>query len=325
VSTVPQNGDVNPYGVAFVPTGFPATAAASAGDILVANFNNGSNAQGTGSTIVRIRATAPQQTLFYADATPANIGFSTALGVLRAGFVVLGNVPSSDGSGMCQPPLGANVGQGSLTFIDASGNFVMRYADPAFVNGPWDLTVFDSGATAKIFVSNVLTGTVTRLDLTIGASIAIAATQIASGYPHDCDPAAFVVGPTGLAYDPGADVLYVASTVDNAIFTVAQAGTSSADRGRGTLFSQINQFHGPLGLALSNGGTLISAQGDAIAPAAAHPSTIVEIQSNGTFVSRFSIDPAPGSAFGLALDQSGAQSRFAAVDDGTNVLDVWQF
>jgi hypothetical protein len=304
---------------------------AAPGDILVANFNNFHNQQGTGSTIVRITLSQPpQQTLFYSDATPANIGFSTALGVLRAGFVVLGNVPSTlpgMAAGTCHPPIGTDVGQGSLTFIDASGNFVMRYNDPAFVNGPWDLTVFDSGATAKIFVSNVITGTVSRLDLTIGAGITITnAVQIASGYPHDCDPNAFVVGPTGLAYDPGADVLYVASTVDNAIFTVANAGRTGSDRGKGTLLSSINQFHGPLGLVRSNvNGNLISAQGDAIAPSASHPSEIVEIRPTGTFVSQFSIDPAPGSAFGLALDESGAQSRFAAVDDGINFLDVWVF
>jgi hypothetical protein len=38
VSTVPSNGDVNPYGVAFVPQGFPAGGVLKAGDILVSNF-----------------------------------------------------------------------------------------------------------------------------------------------------------------------------------------------------------------------------------------------------------------------------------------------
>jgi len=39
-STIPANGDVNPYGVAFVPNGFPTTNSVSSGDILVSNFNN---------------------------------------------------------------------------------------------------------------------------------------------------------------------------------------------------------------------------------------------------------------------------------------------
>ena len=53
VSTIPSNGDVNPYGVAFVPAGFPA-GALNPGDVLVSNFNNNQNLQGTGSTIVRV-------------------------------------------------------------------------------------------------------------------------------------------------------------------------------------------------------------------------------------------------------------------------------
>src|SRR5271169_6352276 len=56
ISTIPANGDVNPYGVAFVPDGFPAGGKASPGDILVSNFNNKKNLQGTGTTIVTVPA-----------------------------------------------------------------------------------------------------------------------------------------------------------------------------------------------------------------------------------------------------------------------------
>jgi hypothetical protein len=45
VSTVPPNGDVNPYGVAFVPRGFPKGGPLEPGDVLVANFNDGANLQ----------------------------------------------------------------------------------------------------------------------------------------------------------------------------------------------------------------------------------------------------------------------------------------
>src|SRR5579884_3685890 len=50
-TTVPSNG------VVFVPAGFPAGSAAGPGDLLVSNFNNSNNLQGTGTTIVRIPAT----------------------------------------------------------------------------------------------------------------------------------------------------------------------------------------------------------------------------------------------------------------------------
>jgi hypothetical protein len=50
-STVPANGDVNPYGVAVIPHG---TGRLGRGNILVSNFNNKANVQGTGTTIVQI-------------------------------------------------------------------------------------------------------------------------------------------------------------------------------------------------------------------------------------------------------------------------------
>ena len=37
-STIPTNGDVNPYGVAFVPQDFPAGGALNPGDLLVSNL-----------------------------------------------------------------------------------------------------------------------------------------------------------------------------------------------------------------------------------------------------------------------------------------------
>src|SRR6202521_3501092 len=53
-STIPANGDVNPYGVAFVPNGFAPGGTITAGDVLVSNFNNGNNLQGTGTTIIQL-------------------------------------------------------------------------------------------------------------------------------------------------------------------------------------------------------------------------------------------------------------------------------
>lgn len=64
VSTIPSNGDVNPYGVAFVPKGFRGDGMLAPGDILVSNFNNAQNIQGTGTTIVKI-APSGQQSLFF--------------------------------------------------------------------------------------------------------------------------------------------------------------------------------------------------------------------------------------------------------------------
>ena len=97
-----------------------------------------------------------------------------------------------------------SVGQGSLLILDRNGKVVTTLSDSLFLDGPWDLTVNDQGSTAQVFVSNVLNGMVTRIDLTIpkgGNPIVESLTRIASGYLTRTDPAALVVGPTGLAYD----------------------------------------------------------------------------------------------------------------------------
>src|SRR5580658_8013604 len=108
VSTVPANGDVNPYGIAFVPPGFPAGGLLEPGDILVSNFNNSQNLQGTGTTIVKITPGGSVSVFFRGE---MGLGLTTALGVLQGGFVLVGNVPTTDGTS-------ATVQQGSLLIID---------------------------------------------------------------------------------------------------------------------------------------------------------------------------------------------------------------
>ena len=81
VSTVPANGDLNPYGVAFVPSGFPSGGLLTPGDILVSNFNNSTNLQGTGTTIVDISPSGSQSLFFQDSSAP---GLDTALGVLKS-------------------------------------------------------------------------------------------------------------------------------------------------------------------------------------------------------------------------------------------------
>ena len=317
-STVPANGDVNPYGVAFVPQGFPAHGTISANDLLVANFNNANNLQGTGTTIVKIVPNA-NPTVFFAG--PSGLGLTTALGVLRAGFVLVGNVPTTDGTF-------ATIQPGSLLVLNRTGSIVAQWTSSnAGLDGPWDLTIFDLGDRAKVFVSNVLNGTVVRLDVAIDANgIHLQrSTRIASGYPFRGDPAALVVGPTGLAYDPQRDVLYVASTADNAIFAVYGAGATRHDGGKGALIYADNRhLHGPLALALGPNGHLFTANGDAVNADATQPSEIVEFTPQGRFVAQLSMDAAPGGAFGLAFSQvQGGMVSFAAVDDNVPNITVW--
>jgi hypothetical protein len=315
-STVPANGDLNPYGVAFVPAGFPAGGAAQPGDVLVSNFNASSNLQGTGTTIVRITPTGQQSVFFQGN---PGLGLSTALGVLKSGYVIVGNLPSTDGTSATARP-------GSLLILNRTGHVAQTLSGRHF-NGPWDLTVRDLGGFAQIFVSNVLNGTVTRLDLQTppsGQVVVVGETQIGSGFAHRGDPVAFELGPTGLVYDAQKDVLYVASTADNAVFAIPQAGFRHTDAGTGAVIFKDPHLRGPLGMAMAPNGDLIVANGDAINGNKNFPSELVEFNpTTGQFVGQFQLDPAQGGAFGLAETSSGGHTLFAAVNDNTSSLEWW--
>jgi hypothetical protein len=320
VSTIPANGDLNPYGVAFVPSKFPAGGAVNPGDILVSNFNSKANLQGTGTTIVRIQGSGPASVFFQGTAP---LGLSTALNVLRAGFTLVGNFPSPDLSGSC-----TTAQAGSILVIDKTGKQAGSIADPS-INGPWDSALLDGGNSAKLFVSNGLSGTVVRLDLTVGAGgVALKkATQIASGYGHQCDPVTFVDAPTGLVYDPKKDVLFVASTVDNAVFEVLDAGDRKHDNGTGEeIYKDAAHLHGALAMTMAPNGHLIVSNNDAFNVDPNQPSELVEFTTDGKFVREISVDQNTGGSFGLNVSGSDdAVGRLAFVDDNTNSLSVWTF
>ncbi|WP_232460076.1 hypothetical protein [Burkholderia ubonensis] len=316
-STVPTNGDLNPYGIAFVPPGVPAWSTLKPGDVVVSNFNNSSNLQGTGTTIVKLSPDNSPTVFFQGQ----NLGLTTALAVLRNGFVLVGNVPTTDGQHVVPP--------GSLLVINPQGSLVTQLVSAALLDGPWDMTVIDRGQRVTAFVSNVLNGTVARIDLMFDNSGGVTMLQssriIASGYTFRTDPSALVVGPTGLAYDANNDILYVASTGDNAVFAIQNAASTNGNAGAGRLiYFDKKHLHGPLALALAPNGHLVTANGDAVNPDPQQPSEIVEFTVDGQFVAQMQVDIVPGAAFGLAFGLgSQRQPQFAAVNDNTNSATVW--
>jgi hypothetical protein len=250
-------------------------------------------------------------------------GLSTALGVLRAGFVIVGNVPTTDGTS-------ATLGQGALQVIDREGHLLDTWKDAQFLDSPWDLAVHDEGLHAQIFVSNVLSGTVVRLDVAIrgGTPVLLHKTLLGTGYTHRTDPAALVLGPTGLAFDGAREILYVASTADNAIYAIANAGSASAPVKKGMLVFFNVHLRGPLALRIAPNGHLLTANGDAINSDVEHPSEIVEFTRRGQFVGEYNVDSSQGGAFGLDTLNNDHDNddffNYAAIDDVTNNLAVYR-
>lgn len=324
-TTVPTNGDVNPYGVARVPV---TKGNLVAGRFLISNFNNGKNLQGTGTTIVQI---APNGTFsLFAEINPSRvscpggIGLTTALVALRSGFVVVGSLPTADGTA-------ATAKAGCLIVLNSTGKVVETFWGH-HINGPWDMTAVDGGSLAALFVTNVLNGTVaangkvvhggTVVRLIFAAvddkpPLLLDSTVIADDFPERTDPNALVIGPTGLAFDESNGILYVADSLNNRIAGVHNAlfRTTAADRGA-------TVFHGgalndPLGLAISSTHRLFVANGD--------DGKIVEINpATGTQVFVKLVDdtggPPPGSGalFGLFVNGDGVYF----VDDASNTFEL---
>jgi hypothetical protein len=338
-STIPGNGDLNPYGVAFVPSGFPSGGPLAPGDILVSNFNDSSNVQGTGTTIIKLTpnglvapSVPPGQagnatTFFPAKGAQTGLGLTTALGVLQRGFVLVGNVPTSVGSDNT-----LTIQPGSLLVLDRTGKKIATLTNQ--LNDPWDLTIDDDFDHATVFVSNVnnntmaqKNGTVTRLTLSISATTVTvtSTTVIANGYTVAPNSAALVLGPTGLAHDVLTDTLYVASTADNIIFAVPSTSTRSTPpgNGTGTIAFQDNHLRGPLALVFAPNGDLITSNGDAVNADPTQPSEIVEFTKAGKFVSQFNVDAGEGGAFGIGVAPVGLGTfSLAVVDDNANDIIV---
>ncbi len=335
-TTVPASGDVNPYGLAVVPAGYRGGGLLHAGEYLVANFNNSTNTQGTGTTIVAI--TPGQTTPITPGQTPPSqpatvffnsqaAGLSEALGVLRSGFVIVGNVPTPDGTFN-------TIGAGSIQIINSSGSVVQTLTDSntnsKLFDGPWAATVNDRGNTAQLFVSNVESGTVTRVNLKVvkhhgQVSLKVVSmTQIASGYTVQPNSAAVILGPGGLAYNAKNDTLYVAATGNNEIFAIPHASRTRADNGTGTVvYQDPAHLRGPIGLALAPNGDLLTTNDDAVNGDPNNASDLIEFTPKGQFVGQLSLDTGvQGAAFQIVVVSSGHTVTVASVNDGTNTLDL---
>ena len=318
VSTVPPTGDVNPNGAAFAPAKFVSGFLLQPYDLLVSNFNNAQNLPGTGSTVTRVDA-GGHPSPFYQG--PSGLGLTGALGVVRDGLVFVGRLPTADGTSATAQP-------GSLLVLDGNGNQIANLANSNFISGPWGMAIEDLGSSAHIFVSNVLAGTITRLDVSfpsVGAIVVHRMITVGSGFSHRTDPAALVLGPSGLAFDAKNDILYVASSVDNAIYALSGAALAKASLGSGTLvYQDFTHLHGPTQMAWTPNGHLLVANSDGSNIDPNQPSEIVEFTTAGQFVSQFSIDANNGGAFAVALEPIGIlASRVAAVDVNANSVTTF--
>ena len=326
-STVPANGDLNPYAIVVAPV---SAGMVKAGDVLVDNFNARSNFQGTGTTIMDYDPRSKATRLFAAippklAGCPGGVGLTAAMTMLRSGWIIVGSAPSTDGTTK-------TLGAGCLIVLDANGKVAGAIAGPE-IDDPWgNMAVIDHGRSATLFVSNIGFGigppgqppvkraTVLRVELAIPDGkppVVKSRTIIGSGFASQADANAFLIGPTGLALGPD-DTLYMSDALSNRIVSIDHASTRTNGAGAGRVVTEDGLLKRPLAMVLAANGDLLvnnalNGQVVEIDPAAGTQRRAMWIDADEA-----QNPPGNGDLFGIAMTQD--RKGFYYVEDDNNTL-----
>jgi hypothetical protein len=334
-STIPDNGDQNPYALIVAPV---SAGRIQKGDVLVDNFNKESNLQGTGTTIVDYNPSSKKTTLIaelpqHLAQCPGGVGLSTAMTMLKSGYIIVGSTPSSDGTTRTKGP-------GGLLVLDSNGRLVATWAN-AKINDPWgNMATVDNGSTAILFVSmagfdvpgpdvrDAKTGgpvivrkaTVLRINLSTPAGsppVITGETVIADGFGQRADRDAFLIGPTGLALGPNG-ALYVSDALANQIVMIPDAMTRGGSAGTGRTVASGGLLHRPLALTAAPNGHLLSINATNGQVVEVDPASGKQLGAQWIDADQAQSPPGNGDLFGIAMtpDQQG----FYYVEDDVNTL-----
>jgi len=335
-STVTDNGDLNPYAVVVAPV---SSGRIAKDDVLVDNFNNISNLQGTGTTIVGYRpATKATYLLARLPQTipqcPGGIGLTTAMTMLKSGWVIVGSTPSRDGTT-------ATKGDGCLLVLDSNGKLAAAWSGPT-INDPWgDMATIDHGNTATLFISMAGFGlpgpdvidhatglpvvirraTVLRLELSIPDGkppVLVGQTIIANGLAARADRDNFLLGPTGLALAPD-NTLYVTDGLENLIVAIPNATTRTDSAGTGKPVTQGGLLAWPLAMVYTPQGHLLVCNGKDGRLVEIDPAAGKQIYAQWINNDQAQSPPGNGDLFGIALTPD-AHGFYYVMDDVNTLM-----
>jgi len=298
------NGDENPYGLAVAPI---TSGKITQGDLIICNFNDSANVQGTGTTIEGLHPAV--------GSTPYRIAQDSSLTGCNA---------------LTLDPNDTIYNAAFATNLDpiftSNGALVTTNANPAW-SGPfgqiYSATTGPYGH-ASVFESNANSGTVVRMDLSAGGVIT-AFDTIATGFTPNTGAPVSILGASGLTYNPAGDILYVVDGGNNRV--VSFAGASSIPPNgvtvSGTGFSGLSAsaahvlysgtpINAPVSAALLvNGDVIVGNTAD---------NNMVEISPLGTLMATRNVDGgATGAIFGIAATgATAATQKIYFNDDNSN-------
>jgi hypothetical protein len=332
-SMIPGNGDVNPYAVVVAPT---TVGKIQQGDVLVDNFNNSTNLQGAGGTIVDYNPTTRSTKLFAQlprnfAACPGGVGLSTAMTMLKSGWVIVGSTPSKDGTTSTKGP-------GCLLVFDANGALKTVWRG-ARINDPWgNMAVVDDGSKATLFISMsgfgvpgpdqvdpatkqsvvVNKATILRVELAIppGSPPKVTGqTVVGSGFSEQADKGVFLIGPTGLALI--GSTLYASDAINDRIVAIPDATTRTGSAGTGRTVTKDGLLQRPLALTVTPNGHILTSNGLNGQVVEFDPASGKQLAAQWVDSDQAQSPPGNGDLFGLAAAPGGG---FYYVEDDTNML-----
>lgn len=330
VNTAPENGDQNPYAIAVAPV---SAGTVRKGDVLVDNFNNAANLQGTGATIIDYRPSTREMSVFATiprdlHACPGGVGLSAAMTMLKSGWVIVGSTPSNDGTTNTK-------GAGCLVVLDPQGKVASTLVSDN-INDPWgNMAVVDRGDSATLFVSNAGFGvggadgnppvykqaTVLRVELAIPDGkppVVKSETVVASGLGAQADKGVFLVGPTGLALSGDQKKLYVSDAIGNRIVEIDDPLTRDASAGVGRPITADGFLHRPLALATAPNGHLLATNALNGQVVEIDPVAGKQLYARWIDTDKAQSPPGNGDLFGIAMTPEG--DGFYYVEDDVNTL-----
>ena len=330
VNTVPDNGDQNPYALVVAPV---SAGSVKKDDVLVDNFNNSTNLQGTGSTIVDYHPDTQKLTLFATiprdlKECPGGVGLSTAMTMLKSGWVIVGSTPSNDGTT-------GTKGAGCLIVLDPQGKVTSTIVSPN-INDPWgNMAVVDNGTSATLFLSNAGFGvgsaagdppvfkqaTVLRLDLDIPDGkppVVKKETVVASGYGAQADKGVFLVGPTGLALSGDQKLLYISDAIGNRVNAIEDPMTRDTSAGVGRQLTADGLLHRPLAMVTAPNGHLLVTNALNGQVVEIDPATGKQLYARWIDTDKAQSPPGNGDLFGIVMTPAG--DGFYYVQDDVNTL-----
>jgi hypothetical protein len=326
-STVPDSGDQNPYAIVVAPV---SAGPIKKNDVLITNFNDHSNLQGRGSTIMRYTPATKALATFasippHLPGCPGGVGLTTAMTMLKSGWVIVGSLPSQDGTT-------ATKGPGCLIVLDSTGNIASTIAGPN-INGPWgNMAVIDNSSTATLFVSNTGFGVgapgqdvvnkanVVRLSLSIApgkSPTVVDETIIGDGFGQQADKDVFIIGPTGLALGANG-MLYVSDAIHNRIAAIPDAATRKDSAGTGQTVTTDGMMRRPLAMTIAPNGNLLVTNGLNGQVVEIDPVSGKQLHALWIDANRAQSPPGSGDLFGIAMTPTG--DGFYYVKDEMNTL-----